>query len=289
MQILLSKFYGKRALFYWAKMYGSQLDYINEIPTADKQLEEMERLAQLEQEGELGYSGLRKCIVISLMDFNFFNDERYKRYFTLKDGDTSEISEDLDYLELYFIELRKFKDELTGVRSTLERWISFLNNAYKFKTQQLPQELAEIREIQKADLRLKAMYFDEQERMYYDSQQKFWLDQISYVVESIKKAREEGFQEGREERKKEGKEEGKKEGLEEGIKEAKLSTAKNLIKLGFDDETTIQATGLSKSEVEALRKRNRWIYRLILKLPFSKTLCTCICFSWASKVSFFAK
>lgn len=63
---------------------------------------------------------------------------------------------------------------------------------------------------------LKAMYLDEQERMYYDLQQKFWLDQISYVAEFIKKARE------------------------ESIKEAKLSTAKNLIKLGFDDATFIQ-------------------------------------------------
>ncbi len=32
------------------------------------------------------------------------------------------------------------------------------------------------------------------------------------------------------------------------------TAAKNLIKLSFDDKTIIQATGLSKSKVEALRK-----------------------------------
>ncbi|MDW8297151.1 MAG: Rpn family recombination-promoting nuclease/putative transposase, partial [Raineya sp.] len=177
---------------------------------------------------------------------NFFNDERYRRYFTLKDGDTNETNPDLDYLDLYFVELRKFNGNLTGVRTTLERWITFLNNAYKFQEQQLPQELAEIREIQKANLRLKAMYLDRQERMYYDSQQKFWLDQISYVAETISKAREEGREEGLKE--------GREEGLKEGIKEGKFLIAKNLIKLGFDDETIMKATGLSNIEIEQIRK-----------------------------------
>jgi len=127
MQIRGSDFYGKRALFYWAKMFGSQLDYVVDN-TKDK-----------DKDVEIGYSDLKKCIVISLMDFNYFEDKKYNRYFTLKDGDTNEIHKGLDYLDLYFIELKKFKGKLQTVKTTLERWITFLNNAHKYTKDNLPQ------------------------------------------------------------------------------------------------------------------------------------------------------
>jgi predicted transposase/invertase (TIGR01784 family) len=176
MQIRGSKFYGKRALFYWAKMFGSQLDYVlDESQNNDNTL-------------EIGYSDLKKCIVISLMDFNFFEDPEYRRFYTLKDGDTNEQHKDLDYLDLYFIELKKYKGKLQNLKTTLERWITFLNNAHKYDNKNLPKELAEIKEIRKATQTLETMYLDEQEKNYYESQQKFWLDQNSFIKETIEKA-----------------------------------------------------------------------------------------------------
>ncbi len=187
MQIKGTDFYGRRTLFYWAKMFGSQLDYINDFPTANEQITELEKLAALEKQGKLGYSGLKKCIVISLMDFNFFLDEKYKRSFMLKDVETNETHKDLDYLDLYFIELKKYKGKLQNVKTTLERWITFLNNAHKYNKKTLPKELAEIEEINKANLQLEVMYLDEQEKRYYESQQKFWFDQNDFIRESIEK------------------------------------------------------------------------------------------------------
>jgi predicted transposase/invertase (TIGR01784 family) len=216
MQIRGSDFYGKRALFYWAKMFGSQLDYvIDESKDKDKDV-------------EIGYSDLKKCIVISLMDFNYFEDKKYNRYFTLKDGETNETHKGLDYLDLYFIELKKFKGKLQTVKTTLERWITFLNNAHKYTKDNLPQELAEIKEIRKASLKLDTMYLDEKEKRYYEGQQKFLLDENSRLKEAVEKA-----------------------GVEAETRK-QIEIAKNFKKLGLSNEDIAKGTGLTVKEIENL-------------------------------------
>jgi predicted transposase/invertase (TIGR01784 family) len=217
MQIRGSDFYGKRALFYWAKMFGSQLDYvIDESKDKDKDV-------------EIGYSDLKKCIVISLMDFNYFEDKKYNRYFTLKDGETNETHKGLDYLDLYFIELKKFKGKLQTVKTTLERWITFLNNAHKYTKDNLPQELAEIKEIRKASLKLDTMYLDEKEKSYYEGQQKFLLDENSRLKEAVEKA-----------------------GIEAKTQE-KNEIAKKLIRRKLTNEEIAEDTGLTLEQIEKLR------------------------------------
>ncbi len=237
MQIRGTDFYGRRTLFYWAKIFSSQLDYINDLATANEQVTEIERLAELEKQGKLGYSGLKKCIVISLMDFNFFDDTEYNRFYTLKDGKTHEQHKDLDYLDLYFIELKKYKGKLATVKTTLERWITFLNNAYRYNNNTLPQELSEISEIRKASQKLDAMYLDEKEKGYYESQQKFWLDQNSYMQEALQKAEEKGIEKG-------------KKGAE---LKSKMEIAKIAIIEGFDNKIISKLTGLTTEQVEQLR------------------------------------
>ncbi|MCP4347101.1 MAG: hypothetical protein GY795_16430 [Desulfobacterales bacterium] len=48
------------------------------------------------------------------------------------------------------------------------------------------------------------------------------------------------------------KKEGWKKGKEEGKKEGKEETAANLLKLGIDVKTIIQATGLNEKEIKQL-------------------------------------
>ena len=50
----------------------------------------------------------------------------------------------------------------------------------------------------------------------------------------------------------EGLAEGRAEGLEQGRMEERLSTARNLKKLGIAPDTIVQATGLSLEEIEKL-------------------------------------
>lgn len=225
MQIRGSKFYGKRTLFYWAKIFGSQLDYV------------LEEDLDMDQHQEFGYSDLKKCIVISLMDFNFFKDQKYHRAYTLKDRETNEWNQDLDYLDLYFIEMKKFKEEIKEMKSLLDRWISFLNNSHKYDSKHLPKELAEIKEIRKASHQLDIMYLDEKEKSYYESQQKFWLDQNSYLKEQIAQAKALA----------------KEEVASEIREELRIDMAKAAIREGLDNQMISKLTALSAAAIEKLR------------------------------------
>jgi len=49
-----------------------------------------------------------------------------------------------------------------------------------------------------------------------------------------------------------GRSKGRREGLEKGIKKGILATAKNLFSMGLPIESIMQATGLSKEELEKL-------------------------------------
>jgi predicted transposase/invertase (TIGR01784 family) len=245
MQIRGSDFYGRRTLFYWAKMFGSQLDYINAFATANEQLTETEKLAALEKQGKLGYSGLKKCLVISLIDFTFFDDPRYHRLYTLQDGDTHETHKDLDYLDLYFIELKKYKGQLQQLNTTLERWITFLNTAYQYDNKTLPKELATIKEIHKASQKLDTMYLDEKEKGYYEAQQKFWLDQNTFIKETVEKEVKKGI------------EKALKAEVEKAVGKAEMNKkteiAKNAIRKGLDNEFISELTGLTVEQIDALR------------------------------------
>ena len=221
MQIRGSKYYGKRALFYWAKIFGSQLDYV------------LEESQDNDNNIEVGYSDLKKCIVISLMDFNFFDDTKYHRFYTLKDGETHEQYKDLDYLDLYFIELKKYKGKLQNLNTTLERWITFLNNAHKYDNKTLPKELAEIKEIRKASQKLDAMYLDEKEKGYYDAQQKFWLDQNAFIKETVEKA------------------------VEQAELNRNIEIAKTMLADNEPNEKIVKYTGLTAEQVEQLRHEKK--------------------------------
>ena len=107
---------------------------------------------------------MNKCILISLIDFGFFRDEKYHRCFILKDREDNHTHPDLDYLDLYFVELEKFENKYKTLKTTLDRWGKFLNNADYYNRGNLPQELAEVEPIKKANERLSAMYLNKKEK-----------------------------------------------------------------------------------------------------------------------------
>ncbi|MCU0351014.1 MAG: Rpn family recombination-promoting nuclease/putative transposase [Flavobacterium sp.] len=215
MQLKGTRFYGKRTLYYWAKMFGSQMDYLQK----DEQ----------ENEKRKTYSGLNKCIVISLMDFEFFKDDKYNRCFTLKDRETNELHPDLDYLDLYFVELEKFAHKYKTITTILDRWATFLNNADVYSKNTLPKELAEIESIKKASEKLDVMYLNEKEREYYEAQQKRYLDENSRIQEAVDEA------------------------IEQTELKSKIEIAKNAILEGAKNEFISKITGLNIEQIEQLR------------------------------------
>ncbi len=246
MQIKGTGFYGKRILYYWAKMFGSQLDNLT-----DEEREEREKRSKKH------YSDLNKCIVISLMDFEFFEDDRYHRCFMLKDRETNENHRDLDYLDLYFVELDKFDKKMKFVQTALERWIAFLNNAYQYRRDNLPEELAKVQEIRKASAKLDMMYFDKQERQYYEGQQKFWLDEQSRLqvleerIEQLEVLESRVEQLQAEAEKKELALKQAEAEVQKG-KDEKIAIVKSLKSLNISDAEISKITGFSIKEIEVL-------------------------------------
>ncbi len=138
----------------------------------------------------------------------------------------------LDYMELHFVELKKFKKELSEINSSLDRWITFLNNAYKYEKDKIPEELAADSEVKKAIEQLDVMYLNEKEREYYEAEQKAIRDRAAIMQSAFNK--------------------GEKKGIEMGIEEGVRITAAGMKKKGLAAEVIADVTGLPVEEINDL-------------------------------------
>ena len=96
MQLRRQKFWEKRSLYYLAKMYSDIL-FMGQ-----------------------NFDRLRRCIGISILDFNLTENERYHSVYRMRDETGKDYS---DLLELHIIELRK---TLTG-NNRMDDWIRLFN------------------------------------------------------------------------------------------------------------------------------------------------------------------
>jgi len=178
MQIVGHDDYGLRTLFYLAKAF-------------------------IEQIGASGkYKDLNKTIVINIVDFEFFaeptddeniekKEKRYHREVAFRDIKTLEKYPQLDYFSVHFVELPKYDNDTNNVKTTLERWITFLNKAGELNKDNLPKELA-TDEIKKAIEELNIMYLDEKEKAYYERQQILLMDEKARLESAENKGKNEG-------------------------------------------------------------------------------------------------
>jgi predicted transposase/invertase (TIGR01784 family) len=198
-QIKEQKYYGKRAIFYLSEIYSNQL---NESDT---------------------YEMLRKTIIISILDFNYFKDERYFRRCCYKDFKTGELYPELDFADLYFVELRKFDNELIHIKTTLDRWITFLNKATELDKDNLPDELKNDDIIQAINT-IDTMSFNPKERDYYESEKKVMRDRDAVTQTAVENAKNEQL----------------------------IEIARIFKQNGADVELIIKSTGFTKEQIDEL-------------------------------------
>lgn len=106
-------------------------------------------------------------------------------------------------------------------------WLRFLTEI-NANTTEIPAELKENPEINKALEELKITGFTEEELRAYD---KFWDG-----VRVEKSLQHDSFQEGK----------------AEGEQQKSLSIAKNLLKMGMDTKQVAEATGLNEKEIQQI-------------------------------------
>lgn len=128
-------------------------------------------------------------------------------------------------MEVHFIEIPKLNDS-SDEKDMLVAWTEFLKDPESEKVRDLELSIEEIRQAKDELIR---MSNDKKQRELYDMRANSLRDKISELNAVEKKGREEGIQEGRKE------------------------TAKNLLKLGVSIDVIIEATGLSKEDIDKIR------------------------------------
>ena len=143
-----------------------------------------------------GYSKLNPLIALTITDFILFeNTEKFLTHFVFK-----ELEENFEYynreIELVFVELPKFNQELEQVENLIQSWIYFIKNAPLFD--EIPEKFASMPEIQTAfsiasrtNLTLKELEELEKREMFFE-------DQRGAIIKGMQEGRrgQEGIIEG---------------------------------------------------------------------------------------------
>ncbi len=202
-QIHAGKYWDKRQLFYLSKLY------VEDLRSGDD------------------YSKLKRCVAISIVDFNYSDREEYHNVYRLRDEQGNEFS---DMLELHTLELRK---KLTG-RTVVDDWIRLFNAR---KEEDLDMIKTKNAGIQEAIRELKTMSLGKRLRMEYEAHLKAVRDRKAedeYV-------REEGIRQGKE------------LGMKQGEHEAIETVVRNALAEGMSDEAIKRLTQCDQSMIDAVR------------------------------------
>ena len=208
------------SLYYWAKMYGSEL-----------------------REGE-PYDKLMPAISINLMDFNAFAQYTACHHsYHICNDETKDIL--IDDLEMHFIELEKIRiGDIRKLRKS-ERWIAYFSHQCSDEEREvLAMSEPAIKEAMKCE-----MYFtqDEKLRRKYEIQEKARRDYIS-MMHNIEKSRTEGWQKGLEE----GRAEGREEGRLEERKRLTEQTVATMLQEGLSHELIARIMNLPIETIQAI-------------------------------------
>lgn len=173
MQVLNVPAFDKRVLYNAAKAYSTQL-----------------------KSGE-GYSKLKPVIALTLTDFEMFeNQEDVISHFVFKEKQKL-----FDYpnneLEMVFVELPKFHNDLDDLETLTEKWIYFMKNTSSLET--VPETMGRVPEIQKAFRIANQANFNRQELEDLEKREMFIEDQRGAIIKGRQEGRLEGRLEGQQE------------------------------------------------------------------------------------------
>ncbi len=222
-QLAELKVWADRSLFYMSKMY------VDQIKTGQD------------------YTKFKKCVSISILNFNLFSDDLKNKQIISKQDKLSDdefyscfhIREDnhhflyTDKMEFHVIELPKLPKELKENSTDILLWAKFINAEREEEFEMLASKNTY---IDSAYERLQVISQDKQKQMEYDARQKAILDYNQMVLE----ATENGLQKGME------------QGLKQGEHEKAVQIAKSMLLKNFTPDIISEITGLSLDEIHSL-------------------------------------
>lgn len=195
------KVWADRALFYLSKIYADQ------ISTGQN------------------YSVFKKCVSISILNFNLFRGEtEFYSCFHIREDTRNFVY--TDKMEFHVLELPKLPRELKEDCSNIELWARFINAERKEEFDMLAGKNPY---IDSAYQQLQVISQDKQKRLEYEAREKAVRDYNQGMFEAKEKGREEGKQ------------------------EESIRVAKDMLLESFDIKITSKISGLPLPEVEKLK------------------------------------
>ena len=146
-------FFDKRALDYLSRAYAAQL-------TAGQD-----------------YKEHRPVYFIGVLNFNYFNSKNYLSKHSILNVETHE--QEICDFELYFLELTKFKKDLSQLTTILDKWTFFLKEIHSYN--HLPDILAAEKAISDAAFTAQRSTWTQQELDAYYNWQRETAKELDYI------------------------------------------------------------------------------------------------------------
>ncbi|WP_409369122.1 Rpn family recombination-promoting nuclease/putative transposase [Lysinibacillus sp. 38-6] len=238
----------KRTLYYWSRLYNSQLHRGN------------------------GYHTLNPTITINICDFTLFKEHaHFHSIYRLYEKTTLQrVQPSDDVLEIHFIEMDKFlkawlMGELNPIEDMLAKWLLLLGMVDRRKQKVYEDIYKVLEELAMKDIKLREAFEawqelsqDPESIIAYESRVKYIIDQTALIDDAkyhgeqagIEKGRKEGFQKGMQE----GIEKGIQKGIQEGFQEGMKAIVKKMIGKGNSNDEIMELTNLTVEEIQALRQ-----------------------------------
>ena len=174
MQVAKDKGFEKRAQYYAAKAYVSQM-HVN---------------------GK--YHDLKEVIFLAITSFTMFpNKKSFKSDHVIFDRDNQH--HDLQDFSFTFIELEKFNKTIPELSNIVDKWTYFFKHAEETTEEELAQLIGDDTIIEKAYNELNYLKWNEAERFTYEQNQKYEWDHNAQMEQKYDEGLEKGLEKGIEE------------------------------------------------------------------------------------------
>jgi predicted transposase/invertase (TIGR01784 family) len=177
------------------------------------------------------YENLKEIIFIAISNFVMFPDKTgFKSDHIILDKDS--YAHDLKDFSFTFLELPKFKKKEDNLQNITDKWMYFFKGCPDTTPKDLAKIIGSDSIIEKAYHELDRFYWNEEELLAYDQAEKY---EGAYNASMRQKLIE-----------------GREEGIREGEQQKALLIAKNLLQTGFDIQTVMNVTQLTRQDIEQL-------------------------------------
>lgn len=198
------------------------------------------------------YDKLAQTYQLTLSSYTIFpNRPGYLHSFSLRNDDDNELLSDA--VHILFVELNKLGEVLkkpVAAMTDLEKWAIFFRYANVPECRDIVNEVIESKEVLKvAGERLMSISQDERERAIFRSRRMYQSDLESNLATAEDNGEQRGFRIGRTE----GIGIGRAEGIGIGRTEGIQTVAKNMLLEGESVAKVARFTGLSESDISALK------------------------------------